>query len=84
MPSFLGGQSLGGLIASTAATRFAETTQIAGLVLASPAMDVEKGPILKVQAALAPALAAAMPWARLVPAVRTEDMSEDPAVHCHF
>ena len=75
---FIGGQSLGGLIASTAALQL--QSSCAGLVLTSPAMDVDKNLILHVQSALAGPLSAAMPWARIVPAVKTEHLSEDVEV----
>ena len=78
VPVFLGGQSMGGLVAASAVAQ--KNATAAGLVLFSPLMDVEKGPILMVQAALAGPLAAAMPWVRVVPAVRIEDLSEDPEV----
>lgn len=69
---------MGALVAASAVAKRNATA--AGLILFSPAMDVDKGPILMVQAALAGPLAAAMPWVRAVPAVRVEDLSEDPEV----
>ena len=44
-PFFVGGHSLGGLIASLAAHR--DQSRWAGLMLCSPALDVEMGPVLK-------------------------------------
>jgi acylglycerol lipase len=75
---FLGGQSLGGLVAASAVVR--EPQHFAGLLLFSPAIDVEMNLVLRVQSLFAGPLAAMMPWARIVTAVRTEDMSDDPAV----
>jgi alpha-beta hydrolase superfamily lysophospholipase len=77
-PIFIGGQSLGGLIAASAALTC--QGRCAGLVLTSPAIDVDKNFILRVQGLLASPLAAAMPWVRAVPAVKTELLSEDPEV----
>lgn len=76
-PFFVGGHSLGGLIASLAAHR--DQSRWAGLMLCSPALDVEMGPVLKIQAALGGVLAAVVPKARIVPAVDPKDMNPDPA-----
>ncbi len=46
----------------------------------SPALDVEWTPVLRVQAQMGGLLARLVPHARLVPAVRPEDMSQDPEV----
>ncbi|GIL65895.1 hypothetical protein Vafri_19531, partial [Volvox africanus] len=77
-PLFVGGNSLGGLIASYVVLERPDS--FAGLIMQSPAIDVEWTPVLKVQAALGNLLAAIVPRAKLVPAVRPEDMSQDPAV----
>jgi alpha-beta hydrolase superfamily lysophospholipase len=74
VPFFIGGQSMGALIASHAVIEHQDWFQ--GLVLCSPAMDVDKGIVLKIQSLLGAPLEALAPWARLVPAVRVEDMSE--------
>jgi acylglycerol lipase len=42
-------------------------------------VDVEWTPILRIQAPLGGLMAAVMPRARIVPAVRPEDMSTDAA-----
>jgi len=52
---------------------------LAGLVLSSAAVDVEWTPILRIQAPLGGLLASLAPRARLIPAVRPEDMSADAA-----
>ncbi|EFJ44964.1 hypothetical protein VOLCADRAFT_106192 [Volvox carteri f. nagariensis] len=77
-PVFIGGNSLGGLVASYAALERPEAFK--GLILQSPAVDVEWTPVLRIQAALGNILAALLPRAKLVPAVRPEDMSQDPDV----
>ncbi|GLI60601.1 hypothetical protein VaNZ11_002774 [Volvox africanus] len=78
VPLFVGGNSLGGLLASYVVLERPDT--FAGLIMQSPAIDVEWTPVLKIQAALGNLLAAIVPRAQLVPAVRPEDMSQDPAV----
>jgi alpha-beta hydrolase superfamily lysophospholipase len=80
-PLFVAGQSLGGLLAASAAVR--EPQHFAGLLLFSPALDVEMNLVLRLQSVFAAPLAAVMPWARIVAAVRTKDMSDDPVV-CIF
>jgi acylglycerol lipase len=74
----MAGQSLGALIAASAVAR--EQSSFRGLLLFSALLDVEMTPILRVQNALGGPLSALLPWARIVPAVRLEDMSEDPEV----
>lgn len=49
----------------------------AGLVLSAPALDVEMGPVLKVQAALGGLLSAVVPKARIVPAVDPKFLNKD-------
>ncbi|KAL4437215.1 hypothetical protein ABPG75_004354 [Micractinium tetrahymenae] len=75
-PFFIGGHSLGGLVAALACHR--DQTRWAGLMVCSPAMDVEMGLVLKIQAALGGLLAAIAPRARMVPAVDPKDMNPDP------
>ena len=55
-----------------------------GLVLMSAAMDVEWTAVLHAQAALGAALSCMLPNAALVPAVRSSDLSRDPAVVAAF
>lgn len=74
---FIGGHSLGGLIAALACLESGQETW-SGLLLSSPALDVEWTPILKVQAMMGGVLSALLPKARIVPAVRPEDMNQDP------
>lgn len=76
LPFFLGGHSLGGLIAASLAVR--DQSGWAGLLVCSPAMGVEFTPMLRVQAALGSLMASIIPRARIVPAVRPEDMNTDP------
>lgn len=78
LPVFVGGSSLGGLIAGWVALRLQPS--LAGLLLFSPGLGVEWTPLLRVQAAFGSLLAALVPRARIVPAVRVEDLSEDEAV----
>ncbi|KAG2448537.1 hypothetical protein HYH02_006428 [Chlamydomonas schloesseri] len=77
-PLFMAGNSLGGLVASHMVLRRPDA--FAGLLMQSPAIDVEWTPVLRFQAAVGNVLAAMVPRAHLVPAVRPEDMSQDPAV----
>ncbi|KAG2493417.1 hypothetical protein HYH03_008542 [Edaphochlamys debaryana] len=77
-PVFLLGHSMGGLVAVLAALR--RQQGLAGVMLHSPALDVEWTTVLRIQAALGSVLASLIPRARVVPAVRPEDMSQDPAV----
>lgn len=101
-PLFLGGHSMGGLVATLAAAAWcgggggganqlpplpptqAARPPLAGLVLSSAAVDVEWTPVLRLQAPLGGLLAAVAPRARLVPAVRPQDMSSDPATVEHY
>eukprot|EP00887_Chlorella_sp_A99_P002468 scaffold10.g2468.t1 len=77
LPYFVGGHSLGGLVATALALR--DQSRWAGLLVLSPAMDMEWTLSLKLQAAVGNLLAALVPRARIVPAVRPEDMNPDPA-----
>jgi acylglycerol lipase len=76
IPLFIGGHSLGGLVAIL--TCLKDQSKWKGLILSSPAIDVEWTPILKVQAALGNILAAVVPKARIVPAVEPKFMNRDP------
>ncbi|KDD73582.1 hypothetical protein H632_c2036p0 [Helicosporidium sp. ATCC 50920] len=75
-PLFACGHSLGGLTAATAAVQ--DASGLAGLLVLSPAMDVPWTPSLRVLALVGSAMARITPRARLVPAVRPEDMNPIP------
>ncbi|KXZ55183.1 hypothetical protein GPECTOR_3g329 [Gonium pectorale] len=77
-PLFMGGGSLGGLMAAYVVLE--QQQQFKGLIMLAPALDVEWTPLLRVQAAVGNLVAALLPRVKLVPAVRPEDMSQDPAV----
>lgn len=77
-PIFVGGQSMGGLIAAHVACRPGCTLN--GLVLSSALVDVEWTPVLRFQAKIGNTLARLFPRTRLVDGVRPEDMSPDAAV----
>jgi acylglycerol lipase len=51
-----------------------------GLLIVSPALDVEWTPVLRVQAAIGGLLSSLLPKAKLVPAVKVCDLSQDQAV----
>lgn len=70
---FLAGHSLGGLVAALACLR--DPRGWAGLMLCSPALGVKMGLKLRVQAAVAHAISACFPGARLVEAVDPFDMN---------
>lgn len=78
MPMFVGGHSMGGLVASHVLLK--EQDIWSGLILTSAAIDVHWNPILRFQAAVGNILAALVPKAQLVPAVLPEHMSQDPEV----
>ncbi|KAA6420475.1 MAG: alpha beta hydrolase, partial [Trebouxia sp. A1-2] len=78
IPAFIGGQSLGGLISAHVA--LLEQSKWSGLVLCSAAMNIEWTLALRLQAPLGGLFASLVPRARLVPAVKPEDMSPDPKV----
>jgi pimeloyl-ACP methyl ester carboxylesterase len=65
---------MGGLVASYVALK--HQNWFNGLLLISPAVDVDKNLTLKFQSMLGGPLEALAPWARLIPAVKIEDMSE--------
>jgi len=71
------GQSMGALIAVQAVRRLG-SYHIGGIVLTSPALGVDMNLELKVQKAFAPMIDKLMPKARIVDAVRPEDMSRNP------
>lgn len=82
VPLFIAGSSMGALFAAIACLE--EQSWFSGLLLWSPALDVEKTPVLQLQSMLGGPLEAIMPRARIVAAVRVEDMSDDPqARHQH-
>lgn len=75
---FVAGSSMGALFAALACVE--EQSYFSGLLLWSPAIDVDKTPMLHIQSMLGAPLEAIMPRARIVAAVRVEDMSEDEQV----
>ena len=79
-PAFMLGCSLGGLIATYVVLADQSKWAKGGLVLMSAAMDVEWTFVLRVQAPMGALLAVLLPDAPLVPAVRAEDLSRNPAV----
>ncbi|KAL0032199.1 hypothetical protein WJX77_010371 [Trebouxia sp. C0004] len=78
IPAFIGGQSLGGLISAHVA--LLDQSRWSGLVLCSAAMNIEWTLALRLQAPLGAFFATLVPRARMVPAVKPEDMSPDPNV----
>ncbi|GIL44020.1 hypothetical protein Vafri_1598 [Volvox africanus] len=81
-PVFLVGHSMGGLVASLVCLQ--RQDQLAGLMLHSPALDVEWTPVLRAQAAVGTLLSLLIPRARVVPAVRPENLSSDPALVAEY
>ncbi|GLI70036.1 hypothetical protein VaNZ11_014774, partial [Volvox africanus] len=81
-PVFLLGHSMGGLVASLVCLQ--RQDQLAGLMLHSPALDVEWTPVLRAQAAVGTLLSFLIPHARVVPAVRPENLSSDPALVAEY
>jgi acylglycerol lipase len=77
VPLYIGGHSMGGLVA---AHLVKSEDRAKGLVLHSPALDVEWTLVLRAQAPIGNLMAQLMPKLRAVPAVRPEDLSPDPAV----
>ncbi|GLC39425.1 hypothetical protein PLESTB_001347700 [Pleodorina starrii] len=82
LPVFLLGHSMGGLVAALTCLR--RQDQVSGLMLHSPALDVEWTPVLRAQAAVGSLLSLLIPRARVVPAVRPEDLSSDPALVAEY
>jgi len=78
LPLFLCGISFGGLVASHIA--LSKVHKWDGLILSAAAMGVEMTPVMKVQSKIGGLLNALVPKAKLVKAVREEDMTKDPAV----
>mmetsp|Transcript_22991 Transcript_22991/g.50466 ORF Transcript_22991/g.50466 Transcript_22991/m.50466 type:complete len:315 (-) Transcript_22991:187-1131(-) len=78
LPIIAAGHSLGGL--NTVNLVLRKQDAFAGMILQSAAIDVEWTPLLRIQAVIGDCLASLVPYAQLVPAVRPEDMSQDPKV----
>lgn len=83
VPIFIMGISLGGLVAihlllKLQTLKVEGSKKVAGLILGSALVDVEWTPVLKIQASLGDCLAKCFPFAKIVPAVRPEDMNSDP------
>ena len=76
-PCYVHGQSMGGLAALYVAAR--DPDRWSGVVLTSPALGVEMNCILRVQSLFSPCLSACFPQARIVDAVRPQDMCRDEA-----
>ncbi|KAK9806587.1 hypothetical protein WJX73_005106 [Symbiochloris irregularis] len=77
-PVFLGGQSLGGLIATMPVQR--DATRWSGLILCSAAMDVEWTLALRIQKPFAGLLTRLLPREQMVPAANPRDLSKDAKV----
>lgn len=75
-PMFIGGHSLGGLVASCTCLR--DQSLWHGLLLGSPLLDVEWTLTLRLQAAFSAVLAATVPKLKLVPKVVAAHMNRDP------
>lgn len=75
-PMFIGGHSLGGLVAARACLR--NQSGWNGLLLSSPLLDVEWTMTLRIQAALSSVLSATVPKLRMVPKVVAAHMNRDP------
>jgi len=77
---FLCGQSMGANLAAHLALRLADADiPVAGLFFSSPMFGVDMDLVLKVQDFFGSVLDKVVPKAKLVDAVRAEDMSRDPA-----
>eukprot|EP00878_Enallax_costatus_P028579 GHUV01030877.1.p1 GENE.GHUV01030877.1~~GHUV01030877.1.p1 ORF type:complete len:232 (+),score=35.41 GHUV01030877.1:594-1289(+) len=76
--TFLGGQSMGGLVAALGVLRFQD--RWAGLVVYSGAMGVVWTPVLRIQAQMGNLLSSIIPRAQMVPAVKPENLHPNPAV----
>uniref|UniRef100_A0A383WFB9 Serine aminopeptidase S33 domain-containing protein n=1 Tax=Tetradesmus obliquus TaxID=3088 RepID=A0A383WFB9_TETOB len=80
--TFLGGQSMGGLVVALACLRCQE--RWAGLVVFSGAMGVVWTYVLRAQAAVGNLLSSLIPRQKMVPAVKPENLHPDPAVVAAF
>ena len=69
---------MGALVAGYAAR--AHQDWFNGLIMTSPAVDVDKNLTLKIQSLFGAPLQAIAPWARLVPAVQVDCLSESEEV----
>jgi acylglycerol lipase len=77
-PVFVMGHSLGGLIAIHLFLKLkSRNIKVSGLILSAALVDVEWTPILKIQASIGDCLAKCIPFGKIVPAVRPEDMNTD-------
>lgn len=76
-PMFVCGHSMGGLVAPFVCLR--DQSRWTGLMLCSPALDVEWTPVLRIQAFLGNIISAMIPHARIVPAVDPKGLNKDPA-----
>ena len=68
------GHSLGGLVATLTVARSPAQWQNGGLILLAPALDVERNLSMRIQEPIAGCLNIILPRARIVAAVRDEDM----------
>lgn len=79
VPIFLLGHSLGGLITIHLVLKLkSRNIKVSGLILSAALVDVEWTPVLKIQASIGDCLAKCIPFSKIVPAVRPEDMNTDP------
>ncbi|KAK9805999.1 hypothetical protein WJX73_002649 [Symbiochloris irregularis] len=76
LPCFIGGHSMGSLTSILVVLR--DQSLWAGLICCSATVDVEWNWFLRLQASIGGILAAIIPRAKIVPAVKGEDMSTDP------
>mmetsp|Transcript_16217 Transcript_16217/g.45203 ORF Transcript_16217/g.45203 Transcript_16217/m.45203 type:complete len:298 (-) Transcript_16217:1676-2569(-) len=77
-PLFLHGHSMGGLVAASASLLYKGPCH--GLLLNSPLINVEWNMVMRIQASMAGLLARMAPRAKIVPAAKPVDMSQDPEV----
>ncbi|KAG1664544.1 hypothetical protein FOA52_013011 [Chlamydomonas sp. UWO 241] len=84
LPSFVGGHSTGGLISAWLVLRPGQQARWAGLLLHSPVLDVQWNVSLTIQSYIGRLLGWLMPRARVVAAVKVEDISPDPAVRDEY
>mmetsp|Transcript_7511 Transcript_7511/g.13683 ORF Transcript_7511/g.13683 Transcript_7511/m.13683 type:complete len:373 (-) Transcript_7511:158-1276(-) len=77
-PLVLLGQSMGGLISVNVALKLG-SYHVGGIILTSAALGVDMGLELKVQKLFSPFIDKFLPKAKIVDAVRPEDMSRNPA-----